>query len=68
MHASDDVATGNWTIVYATDEPEIAVPPVVRVTATEYGAPPPGTAVNEKVVELIVAAAGVVNVAVDVSV
>jgi len=44
------------------------VPPVVSVTATVYGAPPPGTAVNENVVELNVLAAGVVSVAVDVSV
>jgi len=46
----------------------IAVPPVVSFTATVYVATAPATAVNVNVVELIVAAAGVVNVAVDVSV
>jgi len=46
----------------------IAVPPVVSFTATVYVAAVPATAVNVNVVELIVEAAGVVNVAVDVSV
>jgi len=46
----------------------MAVPPLVRLTAIEYEATAPATAVNVNVVELIVEAVGVVSVAVDVSV
>jgi len=34
VHANVDVAVGVAIIVYVTEDPEIAVPPVVSVTAT----------------------------------
>jgi len=68
VQASVDVDVGSATIVYVCVPVAIAVPPVVSFTATVYVATAPATAVNVNVVELIVEAAGVVSVAVDVSV
>jgi len=67
VHASVDVAVGSATIVYVCVPVVIAVPPVVKVTATVYVATAPATAVNVND-DAIVPAAGVVSVAVDVSV
>jgi len=62
VHASVDVDVGKITAVYATGEPLIAVPPLVSTTPTEYDVPPPGTALNVKLVSKLVDT-GVVNVA-----
>jgi len=68
VHVSVEVDVGSATIVYVCVDPVIAVPPLVNVTAIMYVAAAEGSAVNVNVVKLIVEAAGVVSVAVDVSV
>ena len=67
VHASVDVAVGRATIVYVCVPVVIAAPPDVSVTATVYVATAPATAVNVND-DAIVPAAGVVTVAVVVSV